>query len=305
LNLFDQVQNWLKGTAGGTNQAGGDVKLEGGAGNGSGDGGDVILKQGTPGAGGFDGEIILSNSLETKKIRFNLDSLTSSRTLTFPDSGGTFALGDQIPDVNGWIPMTDTWTRTGNFTFTVSGNVTATYRKGAKVRYKDGGPFEYGVIGSSSYSSPNTTITLITNANYAMAAATITDKYLSYVENPEGFPRYFDYTPSYSASGSMTYTSVSTITATWTAKAQTIFVRVLADGTTGGTASVTLFASAPITEASNSTNIVQPGSYAEGGAGLLGFSFVSSGLIGSRKADSSNYGLGAGRTLNANVNYEF
>jgi hypothetical protein len=208
-------------------------------------------------------------------------------------------------DNDGWMPVTATWTRTGNFTFTITGDVTATYRKGTKVRYKDGGSYEYGVVGSSSYSAPNTTVTLITNSNYAMAAATITDTYLSYTETPEGFPRYFDYTPTYSASGSMTYTSVGTTFATWTTKGPTIFVRLIADGTTGGTASITLFATAPITEASNSTGAMQPGSYSEGGAGLLGYSFVFSGLIGVRKADASNYGLGAGRTMNANVNYEF
>jgi len=75
--------------------------------------------------------------------------------------------------------------------------VTATYRKGAKVRYKDGGGYEYGTIISSSYSAPNTTVTLATNSDYAMAAATITDKYISYIENPEGFPQYFNFTPSW------------------------------------------------------------------------------------------------------------
>jgi len=90
----------------------------------------------------------------------------------------------------------DTWTRTGNHTFTVAGDVTTKYRKNTKVRYKDGGSYEYGVIGSSSYSSPNTTVTLITNDDYAMAAASITDRYLSYVDNPEGFPDWFNFTPS-------------------------------------------------------------------------------------------------------------
>lgn len=95
---------------------------------------------------------------------------------------------------NGWIPVSATWTRTGNHTFTVSGDVTTTYRKGTKVRYKDGGSYEYGMIASSVYGAPNTTVTLITNSDYAMAAATITDTYLSYAETPEGFPAYFNYT---------------------------------------------------------------------------------------------------------------
>jgi len=98
---------------------------------------------------------------------------------------------------DGWNKVTNTWTRTGDFAFTIAGNVTSVYRKGTKVRYKDGSSYEYGVIGSSVYSSPNTTITLITNSDYAMAAATITDTYLSYIDNPVGFPTSFNYVPAF------------------------------------------------------------------------------------------------------------
>ncbi len=111
---------------------------------------------------------------------------------------------------NGWIPQGQyTWTRTGNYTFTVSGDVTTAYRKGTKVRYKDGGSYEYGVIYSSTYSAPNTTVTLITNSDYAMAAATITDKYISYIENPEGFPAWFNVTVGYTGFSSNPTTLVS------------------------------------------------------------------------------------------------
>lgn len=94
-----------------------------------------------------------------------------------------------IPE-SGWIERSETWTRTGNYTFTISGDVTATYRKGTKIRYKDGGAFEYGVVISSSYSAPNTTVTLAANSDYAMASNP-TDRAISFVENPEGFPTSF------------------------------------------------------------------------------------------------------------------
>lgn len=111
----------------------------------------------------------------------------------------------------GWQEVTETWTRTGNHTFTVVGDLTTKYGKSTKVHYKDGGAFEYGVIFSSAFSSPNTTITLHTNTNYLMAAATITDTAISYQENPQGFPHYFDFTPSLT-----NFTSTSaTITAKW------------------------------------------------------------------------------------------
>lgn len=92
-----------------------------------------------------------------------------------------------------WVQVIETWTRTGDYTFTVSGDKTATYRKGTKVRFKQGGGYKYGIIKSSSYSSPNTTVTLISNTDYLMTAGAVTDTYLSYIENPEGFPSEFNF----------------------------------------------------------------------------------------------------------------
>lgn len=99
-------------------------------------------------------------------------------------------------NIEGWIPVTETWTRTGNHTFTISGDYTATYRKGVKIRYKDGGSYEYGVVKSSSYASSTTTVNLVPNTDYAMAAATITDRYISLIDMPSGMPREFNFSPS-------------------------------------------------------------------------------------------------------------
>ena len=94
----------------------------------------------------------------------------------------------------GWNPA-KTWTRTGNHTFTITGDVTAQYPKGTKIRYKQGGAYEYGVVISATYSDPNTTVTLATNTDYAMAVGAITDNCYSYAATPQGFPNLFNYTP--------------------------------------------------------------------------------------------------------------
>lgn len=94
---------------------------------------------------------------------------------------------------NGWVQVIETWTRTGDYTFTVSGDVTSKYRKGTKVRFKQGGGYKYGIIKSSSYSSPNTTVTLISNTDYLMTAGAVTDTYLSYISTPSGFPSEFNF----------------------------------------------------------------------------------------------------------------
>lgn len=138
---------------------------------------------------------------------------------------------------NGWIPVSETWTRTGNHTFTVAGDLTAKYRKGTKVRYKDGGAYEYGTVISSSYSSPNTTVTLATNTDYAMAAATITNTYISYIDNPEGFPQKFNFTIALTLkSGSGTLPTFSSSGATFVSKGRLFFVTFSLTNSSGGTA---------------------------------------------------------------------
>ncbi len=140
----------------------------------------------------------------------------TNKTLTSP------VINNPVMTWDGWQLESATWTRTGNHTFTVSGDVTATYRKGTKVRYKDGGSYEYGVIASSSHAAGTTTVNLIVTTDYAMAAATITDKYLSYVETPEGFPQWFSWTT--------TFTNITvgdgTLTCKWKAGARQLFFEI-------------------------------------------------------------------------------
>lgn len=97
--------------------------------------------------------------------------------------------------VGGWEARSETWTRTGNHTFTVPGDLTSTYRKYRRVQYNDGA-VDYGTILSSSHAGGTTTVNLIPNTSYLMAATTITGTYVSSLSKPTGFPDYFNYTPA-------------------------------------------------------------------------------------------------------------
>lgn len=168
---------------------------------------DASYKLKVSGDSAFDGNVTINPSADNTSLI--VLAQTSGYVLVTDAANTRVGIGTNAPDAtldvegsaiitdglewNGWNKRTETWTRTGNHTFTVSGDVTTTYRKGTKVRYKDGGSYEYGAVASSSHAAGTTTVTLITNTDHTMAAATITDKYISYVENPEGFPQFFNW----------------------------------------------------------------------------------------------------------------
>jgi hypothetical protein len=130
---------------------------------------------------------------------YNLDVKDSSGTITYvrlnPGKAALFVPSGSswhiFENESGWIPVSDTWTYTSATTFTVAGNKTSTYRKYARVRYKQGGGYKYGVIQSSSFSSPNTTVTLVNVSDYSLVSGSITDTAVSYIEHPQGFPGMF------------------------------------------------------------------------------------------------------------------
>jgi hypothetical protein len=208
------------------------------------------------GSGGNDfAAIIRLTGTATGKIEMNPGALDVD-TIIWGEGGEAIRVDASANQVliygvplvgnDGWIPISVTWTRTGNHTFTVSGDVTASYRKGTKIRYKDGGSYEYGVIASSSHAAGTTTVTLITTTSYAMAAATITDKYLSYIENPEGFPHKFNYTPTVSAlAGSITSTTINE--ANWRIQGDVAYVFVDVTITNNGTGSGAVVITHPLT----------------------------------------------------------
>lgn len=95
-----------------------------------------------------------------------------------------------------WTKFSPTVTRTGNHTFTVKGNLTALFPIGMRFRYRDGSGDEYGTVKASSHSANVTTVILVTNTDYVMADASITDTYISSSLQPKGFPRQFAFTPT-------------------------------------------------------------------------------------------------------------
>lgn len=106
------------------------------------------------------------------------------------------AVNTVIPN-NGWVSPGETWTYASASTFTVSGDKRTTYKKGTKLKWTQSAAVKYGVVVAVSYSSPNTTVTILVNTNWTIANSAITANYYSYVENPGGWNFEFDWTPSW------------------------------------------------------------------------------------------------------------
>ena len=116
--------------------------------------------------------------------------------------------------LDGWIPAEETWTYASATTFTISGDKTSKYQKGDKIKLTQTTVKYFYIIGIS-YSAPNTTVTVTGGTDYTVANAAITLPYFSKIENPQGFPHTFAYTPSITYGGGTTNPTTATASGTF------------------------------------------------------------------------------------------
>jgi hypothetical protein len=96
-----------------------------------------------------------------------------------------------------WKSPRETWTYVSASSFRVTGDRRTTYTKGTKLWWTQSGTSRWGVIVSSSYSSPNTTVNIFVNTDYVVANATISANFYSNLEKPVGYPDQFNFSPSW------------------------------------------------------------------------------------------------------------
>lgn len=118
------------------------------------------------------------------------------------------------------------------------------------------------------------------------------------IQRPIYETRRLSYQPVYTGSGSMTYGTVTTNLSSYEVADNTLTVYLAANGTTGGVASDTLFATLPF-EGFNTSAFVRGGAVVvDGGSNISGWYYVTtSRRIGFVKYDASNFGLGASRQI--------
>ena len=223
---------------------------------------------------------------------------TDNTDIFFNEGNGEEQL--QIASGDGWVASGETWTYASATTFTISGDKTAKYNKGDKIKLENTS-VKYFYIVDVSYSSPNTTITVTGGTDYTLANSTIASPYYS-KQNPTDFPHFFNYTPTYSASGSMTFTSVTTRKAIFSIVHNQVNVILDFTGTTGGTASTGITATLPVT-ASDGFN--RQGVAINDNSVKLGFSLIDSSGATFYRSDQSNWGLGSSKYCFLTTFYNF
>lgn len=141
--------------------------------------------------------------------------------------------------------------------------------------------------------------TLSAGAGYTWAVPTFNATNL--IQRPVYETNWLTWTPTYSASGSLTYTSISTYRARYKVSGGQLLLDFSSAGTTGGTASNTITVTIPFNN-SNGSILYYPAVVGDGATGAGG-SFINdaTNIINFRKYDSSNFGLGGARVVGSNI----
>ena len=204
-----------------------------------------------------------------------------------------------LTPLSGWIPA-GTFTYASATTITVATGAASIYQKGDKLRFKQtAGTYKYFYV----ISVADTVLTVTGGTDYTVLNEAITVPAYSHQENPLGFPNWFNYIPTYSATGSMTYTSVTTNLAKFSISGKTVHLIFGFIGTTGGTASYGISFTLPVSKSGSDNNLgfacfVYDGTYMMGG----GFS-IDADKMEVYKYNYANWGLGETKIARGNLIY--
>lgn len=216
---------------------------------------------------------------------------------------------DGTPIFDGWMIADETWTYASASTITISGvDVTAKYSKGTRLKLTQStGGTKYFVVASSSFST-NTTVAFISTSSYTLNNEAISSPFYSYAANPQGFPTWFEYVPTVTPAGSMTWADDGS-TGLWSAVGSEITVYFQARGTTGGSASSGLGVSLPVAKLPALRLVASGFAFTSDASFVSAFGYTSSSAsqssIECRKYDSSNFALAGGTGARMVFTYQF
>ena len=198
---------------------------------------------------------------------------------------------------SGWIASGETWTYASASTFTISGDKTGKYQIGDKIKLTQTTVKYFNVIGVA-YADTTTTITITGGTDYSLADAAITLPYYSKIENPQGFPGWFNWTPTYACTGDMTYTSVTTLVAKYAVIDKMCFFQLSCSGTTGGVANIAIDFTLSVNSAESVSGYFGGGCYIFDATHQAGNWYnIGANQIRVNKQEGADWGLGSGRLI--------
>lgn len=148
---------------------------------------------------------------------------------------------------DGWLNANETWTYATATTITVPTNATTKYQKGDKIKLTQTTVKYFYIVAVAA-----TTLTITGGSDYTLADAAISANYYSKAENPQGFPTWFNYTPTtYTWEGTTAPSGTPTYRARrfWV-KGNVCHVEIYEAGYTAGTAITGVDITCPITPSS-------------------------------------------------------
>lgn len=154
----------------------------------------------------------LTNDAQVKKIA----SCTDGNLMAWDGADGDRPRDSNIninDIISGWIPVKETWNRTGSNAFTVAGNATDRYQAKDKFKLTQDNTVKHGYFVKVSY-NPGTGLTTVnTSLESALTDSVISNAYCSKIATPQGFPydKALLWTGSWSG-GSITVTGIGSFT---------------------------------------------------------------------------------------------
>ena len=204
---------------------------------------------------------------------------------------------------DGWVTDASTWTYASASTFTIAGDKTAIFKAGTRLKWTQT-TVKHGVVISSSYSAPNTTVTIAVNSDYVVTNAATSATYYSY-QTPPDYPDYFNFVATFTGFTA----TVPTVIYRYAITGHTCIINIYTsvDGTSNATGfTVTM----PVVASNNGTNQYGTAPWAKDNGSAIGTAVAytnpnSNAMVLMKSATSANWTTSLGKSADVKIFVEF
>lgn len=202
---------------------------------------------------------------------------------------------------DGWNAIGDTWTYASATTITVPAGAATYYAVGDKIKLTQTTAKYFYIVAVA-----DELLTVTGGTDYTVANEAITDIYVSKMASPVGFPARFTWSPTWTASESMTISSVSVAVAEFVITGMVIEYWLKATFTLGGTTSSQVRHTLPVVAALADNASISNGDMSDGSINLShGLWSSGGGYVYNHKPTASNWTLGSSRELRTTGRYYY